>query len=188
MVTATDILRKEHDAILRMLEVTEQVAEQLDRGELVAPETLDGLLEFFRLFADKCHHGKEEELLFPALERKGMPRQAGPIGVMLMEHDHGRSLIQQMAQQGAAYAAGTAGAGPQWSSAARGYVQLLREHIYKENNILFVMAERLLTEAEQQELAAAFDRVEEDKMGAGTHERLHALMDKLSAEVHASRS
>ena len=90
MATATEILRKEHDAILRMLEVTEQVAEQLDRGEKVAPQTLDGLLEFFRLFADQCHHGKEEELLFPALERKGMPRQTGPIEVMLIEHDHGR--------------------------------------------------------------------------------------------------
>jgi len=188
MATATEILRKEHDAILRMLEVTEQVAEQLDRGEKVAPQTLDGLLEFFRLFADQCHHGKEEELLFPALEKKGMPRQAGPIGVMLIEHDQGRSLVQQMAQEGAAYAAGTAGAAGRWSSAARGYVQLLREHIYKENNILFVMAERMLTGTEQQELVAAFERVEEEKMGAGTHERLHKLMDKLAAEVHTTRS
>ena len=74
MAIATDVLRREHDAILRMLEVTELVAEQLDQGEKVKPETLDGLLEFFRLFADRCHHGKEEELLFPALERKGLSR------------------------------------------------------------------------------------------------------------------
>ena len=187
MATATDVLRKEHDAILRMLEVTDQVAEQLDRGEKVAPGTLDDLLEFFRLFADRCHHGKEEELLFPALERKGMPRQAGPIGIMLIEHERGRALIQQMAQEGTAYAAGTAGAAGRWSQAARGYVQLLREHIYKENNILFVLAEQILTGSEQQELAAAFDQVEEEKMGAGTHERLHALIDKLTAEVYASR-
>ncbi len=93
-----------------------------------------------------------------------------------------------MAQEGAAYTAGTAGAAGRWSSAARGYVQLLREHIYKENNILFVMAERMLSGTEQQELVAAFERVEEDKMGAGTHERLHKLMDKLAAEVHTTRS
>jgi len=188
MATATDVLRKEHDAILRMLEVTEQVAEQLDRGEKVAPETLEGLLEFFRLFADRCHHGKEEELLFPALESKGMPRQSGPIGVMLSEHDHGRSLIQQMAQESAAYASGTSAAGGWWAIAARGYVQLLREHICKENNILFVMADRMLTGTEQQELVIAFERVEEEKMGVGTHERLHALMDKLVAEVHSAKS
>ena len=60
MDTATGVLRKEHDAILRMLDVTEEVARQLDRGARVAPETLAGLLEFFRLFADRCHHGKEE--------------------------------------------------------------------------------------------------------------------------------
>jgi len=46
----------------------------------------------------------------------------------------------------------------------------------------------MLTGTEQQELVVAFERVEEDKMGAGTHERLHKLMDKLAAEVHATRS
>ena len=75
-----------------------------------------------------------------------------------------------------------------WAAAAVDYAQLLREHIAKENQILFVMAERMLTPAEQQELAAAFDKVETEKLGAGTHERLHAMMDKLLAELQpASR-
>ena len=183
MPTATEILRREHDAILKMLDVADRIADRLDAGAPVAPNSLADLLEFLRVFADQCHHGKEEDLLFPKLEQKGMPRQMGPIGVMLMEHDQGRALIRIMAQSGEAFAAGDKTAGKTWARAARDYADLLRNHIIKENNILFVMAERILSGAEQQQLAQEFDKVETSKIGPGTHERLHAMMDKLTAEV-----
>ena len=61
--------------------------------------------------------------------------------------------------------------------------KLLRDHITKENNVLFVMAEQLLTPAEQQQLASGFDEIEIQKMGEGTQERLHRMMDNLLAEV-----
>jgi len=183
VTSATALLRHEHEAILRMLDAAERVSWRLERGERVAPETLDGLLEFFRLFADRCHHGKEEDLLFPLLETKGFPRQAGPIGVMLFEHEQGRALLRQMREALEGYVAGAADAEQRWASAARGYADLLRQHILKENNVLFVMAERLLTDAEQQELANAFKKVEEEKMGVGTHERLHGRMAQLLAEI-----
>jgi hemerythrin-like domain-containing protein len=183
MTTATQTLRHEHDAILRMLDATEETARQLAAGEPVEPRILDGLLEFFRMFADQCHHGKEEDLLFPKLQEKGMPREMGPIGVMLLEHDQGRALVRQMNQAASDYKKGQTGAAARWSDAARAYAELLREHIAKENNILFVMAERMLTAEEQRELAAQFESAELEKMGAGTHERLHVLMDKLCAEI-----
>ncbi len=183
MKTATDILRTEHDAILRMLDLAEDSAHRLRAGENVPPEVLNGLLEFLKLFADRCHHGKEEDLLFPLLEKKGLLRERGPIGVMLYEHDLGRKLIGQMSRAAEAYAAGSSAAGRDWAEPAAQYTQLLREHIYKENNILFVMAERMLTAEEQAELSRQFERVEEEKMGAGTHERLHALMDRLLATM-----
>ena len=182
MEKAMEVLRKEHKGILKMLDVTETVAGRLEAGEDVAPETLTSLLEFFRLFADRCHHGKEEDLLFPRLQEKGMPRAGGPIAVMLAEHDQGRALVKQMAEASEAYKTGATGAGSRWAEAARGYTALLRGHIDKEDNVLFVMAERLLSPAEQGKLAESFEKVEVEKMGVGTHERLHALMDKMVAE------
>ncbi len=183
---ATKVLRDEHEAILRMLEAAEEIARRLDRADRVAPDILNGLIEFFQLFADRCHHGKEEDVLFPLLEAKGLPRAGGPIGVMLDEHDQGRALIRQMVAAAKAYADGATGAGPAWATAARSYVALLGEHILKENNVLFPMAERLLSDAEQRELAEAFEKVEVEKMGAGTHQRLHAKMDRLLAEIQQS--
>jgi len=183
MATATQVLRHEHDAILKMVSVTEEVARRLDHGEEVRPETLGNLLEFFRLFTDQCHHGKEEELLFPLLERKGIPRHGRPIGVMLAEHEQGRSLIQEMRHAAEAHHAGAEGAASRWAQAARSYAALLRAHIEKENNALFVMAERVLNAGEQAGLAEDFEKLEVEKMGVGTHERLHAMMDKLLAEI-----
>lgn len=183
MASATDVLRQEHDAILRMLDGAEEVARLLERGDQVSAEVLSGLLEFFRLFADGCHHGKEEGLLFPLLEKRGMRREGGPIGVMLMEHEQGRWLIREMAAATRAYSAGDAEARPRWSAAARGYAHLLRQHIAKENQVLFPMADRLLTDCDQQEITAGFDRLEQEGMGPGTHSQLHAQMQKLLAEI-----
>ncbi len=73
----------------------------------------------------------------------------------------------------------------QWAEAALGYTALLRSHIAKENDVLFVMADRMLSESDQANLLAAFEKVELNKLGAGTHERLHRLMEKLHAEIFA---
>jgi hemerythrin-like domain-containing protein len=92
-------------------------------------------------------------------------------------------LVRQMAEAAPLYEAGSQDAGVRWAAAAIQYVRLLREHIAKENQVLFVMAERMLSNAEQLELAEAFEKVETEKMGVGTHERLHAMMDKLLGEL-----
>ncbi len=183
MATATQVLRQEHDAILLVLEACEESARRLAAGKAVAPHLLEGMLEFFRLFADRCHHGKEEDLLFPMLERKGMPRQMGPIGVMLTEHDQGRAFIRQMAQAATDYKSGKAEATSRWMEAAHAYCGLLREHIAKENEVLFVMAERMLSAEEQQQLSAQFAAVEQERLGAGTHERLHELKNQIRKEM-----
>ncbi len=183
MNTATATLRTEHEAILKMLDAAEEVARQLDRNYPVAPQTLSGLLEFLQTFADRCHHSKEEEYLFPALEERGLPRAGGPIGVMLHEHEQGRALIKRMAEASEAYSGGRPDAGRLWAAAARSYAGLLRSHIMKENNVLFVMAEQILSKSEQEALSEAFEKVENEKLGAGTHQRLHALMDRLYTEV-----
>ena len=187
-MNATTVLRNEHEFILKVLDAADEVVRRLQGGRAVAPQMLDDILEFLRLFADRCHHGKEEDLLFPLLEAKGVPRDGGPIGVMLSEHDEGRALIRAMAEAAREYRTNPAGAGPRWARDAAAYSTLLRQHIGKENDILFVIAERMLSPDEQARLAADFERVEVEKMGAGTHERLHAQMEGLLKEIEKSRA
>lgn len=177
--SATGILRHEHEAIEKMLEVLSAFAGKLEGGRPVDVETLRQTVQFFRLFADKCHHGKEEKLLFPALGAKGFPTDGGPVGVMLMEHDQGRGYVRGMVEALDSWEAKGEEARKAFAHNARRYVNLLRDHILKENNILFSMADDALSPAEQQDLARGFEEIEEKEMGRGEHERLHRMMEEL---------
>lgn len=168
-------LRAEHDVILRALAVLERLAGRLEQGQSVDPAALSRLGEFFTTFVDRCHHGKEERYLFPMLELHGVPREGGPLGVMLHEHEQGRAYVQAIAAAGAGNGrlAGT----------IRGYAAMLRGHIDKENQVLFRMAEQVLPEEAQRELAQCFEAMEHSDIGEGTHERLLADIERLEDDL-----
>ena len=185
MPTATEVLKKEHQAILKMVEASEAVAGRLRQGEKIRPEILNTIQEFFQIFADQCHHGKEEDIFYPLLEARGVPKTGGPLGVMFDEHEQGRALVRRMRQASEAYASGAESSGQGWGQATEEYATLLRSHIYKEDMVLFPMAERVLSSSELERVAEDFEKLEVEKMGAGTHERLHAKMARLLEEVYA---
>jgi hemerythrin-like domain-containing protein len=177
----TEMLKKDHQAILLMIRIIGKVNERLRKGEAVDPEHLMRITEFIQVFADQCHHGKEEDLLFPAMEEAGVPREGGPIGVMLAEHVEGRGYVRGMAEAAAQYKAGDSKAGARFADNAGRYGALLSPHIDKEDNILYMIADMHLSEEKQQELVRQFDKVEE-KIGAGRHEEFHQLLHRLEAE------
>ncbi len=182
MPKATEILRREHEGIIKVLEVLEASANRLERGENVPDSVLNGMIEFMRIFVDRCHHGKEETALFPLLESRGIPRQ-GPIGVMLMDHEQGRALARALGEAIEGVKGGEVPAGKRFAQVARQYSAHLRSHIDKENNVLFVMAESVLSPDEQTRLADDFERIELEKIGAGEHERLHGLIGEMRRQV-----
>ena len=140
-------------------------------GEKVDVESARQTIDFFRNFADRCHHGKEEACLFPLLEQKGFSRDQGPTGAMLHEHEEGRRHVRVMDQAASAIAAGDSAATADFVSHARAFTQLLREHILKEDHCLFQMADRALSEQDQSRLLESFAHVEHEDMGPGTHEK-----------------
>jgi hemerythrin-like domain-containing protein len=172
-------LKIEHQAIKRMLKVMTGVCTRLDAGRPVDPEHLDSIVEFIQVFADKCHHGKEEDLLFPALIEAGFSKEHGPIAVMLAEHVRGRAHVRQVKESAAAYRAGAPGAEADISRGAKAFVDLLGPHIDKEDGILYPMADQALAAVRQEQLGQAFARVEKEIIGAGRHEAFHALLEKL---------
>ena len=186
MFQPTQILRNEHDIILKALKVMEGYCEQIRQGTKVAPETLESLVEFFRLYADKCHHGKEEDLLFPAMEARGIPRDGGPIGCMLHEHEANRALTRAMVQAIAEYRNGSAAGLQAWADAAEQYSEGLHEHIYKENNILFNMADRAFRPEDEPIMMSKFNQVDDEKIGRGEIARLEAIVDKVAGALHAN--
>ena len=175
-------LRMEHDAVRLTLKVLERMAQKVERdGSLDKPQHMDHLLEFFTIFVDKCHHGKEEELLFPAMEQVGVARGKGPIGVMLREHELGRECVQKMKAAFSLIKEDELQGAKDFVRNARDYISLLNQHIDKENMVLFPMAERQLSEATLAELSKGFERIEEQKIGVGRHEEFHKMIDQLES-------
>ena len=168
MGQATNDLRHEHEAILHVLGRLDRMMRLQDSREGEMLGRYQEVVHFLKTFADKCHHGKEESGLFPALEAKGVPVAGGPIGVMLREHEEGRELIRTMAQALLDHNLAA------FDKAAVEYGNLLRNHIDKENSVLFSLADRLLSEEEQDSLFGRFEEYEETVMGHGVHEQLHA--------------
>jgi hemerythrin-like domain-containing protein len=178
-MTAIEELQSEHEGIRLMLRILEEICGRLEKGEMVPADHLGKILEFFQVFADRCHHEKEERYLFPALERQGIPREGGPVGVMLQEHDAGRRFIQGMAGALERYPREGAAAAIPFAENARQYIELLEAHIAKENTVLFPMATNILGERVQEGLAADFDRVETERIGSGRHAEFHELLETL---------
>lgn len=171
-ISAVSILSGEHRVILQLLDVLQRVAEVTRTSGKIPELHARQILEVLRTFADTCHHGKEEEILFPALE--ALVPGFGPTQVMRAEHVDGRIHIKAMS---AAVESGQPGA---YAQHALAYVDLLRRHINKEDEILFRMAQTMLSQAQDAELIAAFRRAEHDDMGSGTHERMLGIADALA--------
>jgi hemerythrin-like domain-containing protein len=179
-MNGTAQLRAEHEGINIMLQILEVISDKIASNSAVELSHIERIIEFLQVFADQCHHGKEEKILFPALERAGIPREGGPIGVMLMEHVIGRDAILAMKRAVKGLKSGESDAGAGFVKAAGTYIDLLRNHIAKENNILFAVAERRFSMEEQKRLYEDFERMEREKIGEGRHEAFHSLLNELS--------
>lgn len=178
---ATDILRSEHEVILKVLSAVESIARKAERDRVLDVVSADEALEFIRNFADRCHHGKEEEHFFPSLVLHGMPRNVGPIGVMLADHDEGRGYVKRMTSALADVKSSKPGAVAEFATAAEAYVGLMRDHIDKENGVLFPMGDEMLSAQDQAALLVGFERTEHMDMGPGAHERFLSLAERLCA-------
>jgi hemerythrin-like domain-containing protein len=179
-MTPTDTLKHEHQVIFLALDGIEGEMRRIQAGGPVRDERIEQMVDFIQNFADRCHHAKEENLLFARMEERGMPADGGPIGVMLQEHQEGRRLVRAVVEALPRASTGDLVASTTLTTNMLDYVRLLRMHIDKEDNILYPMADRLLTADDQSELAAAFDRVEAEEMGEGTHERYHQIAHELA--------
>ncbi len=176
---ATEELMKEHRGIELMLRVLEVISLRAEAEEPLEHEDLDGIVDFLTIFADKCHHGKEEDLLFPAMEAAGIPREGGPIGVMLAEHAACRSIVKRLTAAVEEYKAHHGDASARIASAARDYVKLLTQHIRKEERVLYPIAEGKLSTEKDAELVEAFEKLEHERIGSGKHEEFHSLLHHL---------
>ena len=183
MMKATDELTSEHRVIERVLNSLETAANRLESGQPVSPEFFLSATDFIRGFADGCHHQKEEGVLFTHMEGQGIALQGCPLGVMLAEHELGRQYTRALTSAALAMQAGDSSANRRAVQSSRSYVALLRQHIFKEDNILFPMADEVIPSEGHSLVWEGFEHVEHAETGEGVHEKYLALAEKLEREI-----
>lgn len=171
----TSALVSEHRLILRMLDVLERVADATAGGTCKNFGFYLEAVDFIRQYADRFHHAKEEAVLFEALVKNGMPRANSPIAAMLIEHDRGRALVAAMEHAARRALAGEVEQASAVADNALQYVALLRDHIAKEDEILYPLAERVIPPALRSEIIRGY-LVAESQVPAGFSKRYEALV------------
>jgi hemerythrin-like domain-containing protein len=178
----TEDLMNDHAAIMIILNIMGKIANQIRAGRDFNHVHVENIIGFLKNFADKCHHGKEETVLFPAMENAGISRDNGPVGVMLYEHTVGREFISQMTDALNKSERGEGNTSEALAEAMIQYVNLLQNHIMKENNILFPMADNVLDDVQQREILLQFEEIENNVVGQGVHEQYHRMIHELEKD------
>ena len=184
----TDILMNEHRIIEQVLDCLDKLLEQCAAGQKLDTKSAKQPIEFFRGFADRCHHGKEEAQLFPVMQANGFSGGCSPVVVMLREHELGRLYIQGMDAAIEPAAAGDSESMKWFVQHGQSYVTLLREHIRKEDTCLFPAANHRLTEKDQEQLLAAFEKIEVEEIGQEAHEAYLKMADELADSLGVPRA
>jgi len=139
---STASLRRDHDLIEKVIKSMETTIQLLTNGKQIPESILLPVIDFTKNFTDVCHHSKEEKSLFPALEQAGLPSNMGPVAMMLMDHQRSREIGTEMEESAKKYL--SSGDSTKLISDMHLYVEHITEHLWKENNKLFMMAEARL--------------------------------------------
>ncbi|MDE1863129.1 MAG: hemerythrin domain-containing protein [Thaumarchaeota archaeon] len=178
---STESLRRDHALIEKVLKAMWATIPMLQGGKTIPEPIISQVIDFTKNFTDVCHHGKEENSLFPELEKKGMPKDTGPIAIMLMEHELTRKLAARMEESSKSYV--STGDSKQLVTDMQEYINHVVQHIWKENNRLFEMAEMALrndVDRVNQQLSSV--EAEKLKELGKTRDQYEKLADDLSKQ------
>jgi hemerythrin-like domain-containing protein len=177
---AIEVLMNEHRLIEQVLGSLETYAIEVRAGSPPLREVIGDYASFFRGFADACHHGKEEDILFQRMVERGFPRQAGPLAVMYYEHELGRTHVRALSQIASAAGEVATEHTSVLLAHAESFVPLLRQHILKEDHILYPTAVQVLTARELDAMNTDFEVFEQVMRADGSYDTLRALAERLT--------
>ncbi|MGB8931285.1 MAG: PAS domain-containing protein [Anaeromyxobacteraceae bacterium] len=177
--TWTEILMKDHELTERVFAAIEKAfAEPADP----TPGLVANLREYLVSYVDRCHNQKEERALFPLLARRGIPSEGGPVAVMLAEHAQARELVDRIDAAARGYVDGDRGRLAELKAAFAAYAALNKPHYWKENDILYPLANRVLSPEDGAELVDEIEEIEQE-LGPSTRERYWKLAEEIVSLV-----
>lgn len=163
MSKAMEILVSEHKNILLAISALLDRCAKDEKAGQISADFYRSAVDFIRNYADKFHHAKEEDLLFAELNKAAVEMPCNPTEQMLYEHDLGRGYVKELERGLRENNLIKVLAG------ARGYANLLKDHIYKEDNILYPMADEALSDKTKNEMLEKFEKI--GRAGAAANQK-----------------
>ena len=181
-----DFLVAEHEMIERAMAVLKNNLEKIDEA-VKAPLQMQRAIDFLLEFGDKVHNTKEEEFLFPLMGQKGLPVQGGPIGVMLMEHDAERNLLQRMMAELPNLAEAATTKRQKFAAEGFEYLTIRAEHIWKENDVLYPMGRKLFSDEDNTSLLNAFKTLDQQTYGDAARDHYAQMLAEVEKDSEARK-
>jgi len=175
----TEILEAEHRVIEQVVSAVRELNSGIEAGQKADVDFLRKVVDFMRVYADKCHHGKEEELLFPALGNLGVPIEGCPLGALMGEHTRGRFLVTNLAEGVDLLAAGDEKGLEKIKKGLTGIVSLYPNHIWKEDFLLFPMTHKVMSPDAMKDMLQPFMDVDE-RIGIDALKKYRAFAEEVS--------
>lgn len=155
-------LTHEHIYILKVVNALDVIGREIEKGKAIELELFPKVVRFMREFADKCHHAKEEAVLFPAMEDKGVPKTGCPLSALRSEHVKGRTLVAALETATGPSFIDSDDARKEICGVIKNIAHLYPDHIWKEDAMVFPMTETMFTEDEFAKMADAFEQAESE--------------------------
>lgn len=173
------ILIKEHGLIVKFLNSLSLAKEQVENGQGPPEEFFLKAAEFSKRFIDEYHHYKEEYLMFGLLAQKKDGAIDRETGALRFQHERCRTFIDKIERSAEGYSTGNEIAITTLLENLASYVSILKRHIHIEDNVFFKMAEKELSEEEDNALLEQFHNEAMRLGGEEIFEKGRILVDKI---------
>lgn len=181
-MTPTENLINEHKDIVELLDIMSKIAESIKSNSVFYTNDVEDIIDFLKYFIDKSHHGKEEKVFYPALAKAGILKDVVPLSVMLYEHALARNYLKDIKSCVENCKIGNAFSGELLADSLRNYVILINNHIQKEEELIFPLANKTLSEEKQKEIYKQFEVIEAKIVDHGSHDHYHRLLTNLKTK------
>ena len=181
-MSPTENLKREHEAIYDVLNIMSRIADDIKAKKVFYTSDIDTIADFLIVFWYNCHNQKEEQVFYPALVRAGIQTDDESIGDISHEHSMGRIYIREMCYSIENCKIGNSFSCERLVDSLNNYIDLLRFHIQKEEEVLFPKADVVLTEEELCEISNQFEAIEEQTIGHSVHEQYFELLKQLKGQ------
>jgi hemerythrin-like domain-containing protein len=154
VMQARGALMIEHRLIERVVALIEAALVRIDA---IDTPFVDAVVDFIRTYADRTHHGKEEDILFRELDRRDLSSEDRRfMSQLLADHVLGRKTTKTLADAGSRYCAGDGSALAEIKTSLEALVELYPQHIEKEDKIFFPASRSYLSDEEDQAMLREF--------------------------------